>query len=602
MRRIFKSAALAAASILLAACQLEFIDGERVNGGTISLNVEMEGETKAAMTETELLNNAMVRIYMGDHSGLIREYKYSQLPSSVYLPTDSYRVDVAAGELAKATPAYASWEQKSYKGSTDFEITPGGSTNVKVVASVANVMTQVNYDQTVKTTFSKFSFSIGTSSDDASRKLVYDSTSEGKTGYFILDNGETNLYWTFNGNRIGSSGVEQSGMIEVAPGKLYTMTLSFSSDEGKVGFGVKIDNSTEDHDDVIIFNPISTGLAATPAYEVWAGHLKFYADVDESEYSDPSAISFEYSMDGSHWKSVGAKREGDGVYTAEVGGLDSATEYTYKLIIAGEEVGDSRTIFTDDALQLPNYGFEYTSNDESSRWTSFYDPKAGDPDARYKWWDNGSSASAGMLGSNYAICHSDTDVPAGIGSTKSAKLTSISAAGKLAAGNLFSGEFAGLDGLNGKVNFGRPWTLRPTAVRLWYKYIGGKVDKAGGPTNDRLTTSDYDRCQIKVALGTWDNKSYGGSKTSPVQVNTSKKDTFWDYTEIEGTVAYGDFVCQGDGKSTGWQQITIPLEYYTETVRPTHIIFSAAASIYGDYFAGSSGSILWLDEVELLYD
>ena len=118
---------------------------------------------------------------------------------------------------------------------------------------------------------------------------------------------------------------------------------------------------------------------------------------------------------------------------------------------------------------------------------------------------------------------------------------------KLAAGNLFCGEFAGLDGMNGKVNFGRPFTGRPTALRFWVKYQGGQVDYEGGPEGSKITTNDFDKGQIKFALGTWDKNKFGGTETCPVQVNTSNEKTFWPINSIEGTIAYADIVLQGDG-------------------------------------------------------
>ena len=46
----------------------------------------------------------------------------------------------------------------------------------------------------------------------------------------------------------------------------------------------------------------------------------------------------------------------------------------------------------------------------------------------------------------------------------------------------------------------------------------------------------------------------------------------------------------------------ITLEYSNKTVKPTHILVVATSSKYGDYFAGAVGSVLWLDDVELVYE
>ena len=65
------------------------------------------------------------------------------------------RSNVIAGEAAKETPAVASWEQKSYKGSEEFTITAGEVTTVEVVAGVNNAVTKITFDQTIADNFNE---------------------------------------------------------------------------------------------------------------------------------------------------------------------------------------------------------------------------------------------------------------------------------------------------------------------------------------------------------------------------------------------------------------------------------------------------------------
>ena len=299
------------------------------------------------------------------------------------------------------------------------------------------------------------------------------------------------------------------------------------------------------------------------------------------------------------------------MYSATLTGLTPTTEYEYRLLVPDPQTkeptvaGSSLTFTTEAAPTIPNGSFETVSNADSNSWTSFYDPNSNIEANKTKWWDSGSSASAGMLGASYAICYSDSDkYKDGVRSARlqSKKINMAPIVNKLAAGNLFCGEFAGLDGMNGKVNFGRPFTGRPTALRFWVKYQGGQVDYEGGPEGSKITTNDFDKGQIKFALGTWDKNKFGGTETCPVQVNTSNEKTFWPINSIEGTIAYADIVLQGDGSESEWQQVTLTLDYKDEATIPKYIIISAAASMYGDYFAGSSSSQLWLDGMELIYE
>jgi hypothetical protein len=185
--------------------------------------------------------------------------------------------------------------------------------------------------------------------------------------------------------------------------------------------------------------------------------------------------------------------------------------------------------------------------------------------------------------------------------------------GILAAGNLFTGQFAGLVGMEGgRVNFGRPWSSRPSAMRIWCKYSTGKFniikDKSLG-----VTESDYDRAQVKIAIGTWDYTKYGGSKASPVLINTTDKSTFVDFYTDESTIANGDLIIYNDGYSinkgekvsaqtSGWIEYVIPLDYRNFNKFPTHIVVSCASSQYGDYFTGCDKTKLWVDAVELIYE
>lgn len=570
--------------------------------GALTLAVDID-RTKGALSPDDLLATASVKIYKGDFTGMVRNYKYAQAPEVIYLPADSYRVDVEAGELANETPAPASWEQKSYKGSAKFNITAGTTQSVQVAANIVNAITKVTFDQSIADSFRDgYSFTIGVDESDASKQLVYTAQKSGSEGYFLLPDIDPELYWSFSGilDKDGSTVTNSGKFTDIEKGKLYKLTPKYTVKEGDLGFELLVDRDVEIFSDIVIFDPVSTGLLKSNAMEIWAGHATVHANVDEGEYNDPSKIKFSFSKDGSVWTTVGSTKVAEGSYDGVLTGLQGSTEYTYKLVIDGVEIGAPMKITTDVATQLPNYGYEVTSNCESSKYISFYDSSSSNPLTKAKFWDSGSSAST-SVGASGAICYSSTDVPSGIGSTKSALLQSKYVVIKFAAGNLFTGEFAGLVGTSGgKVNFGRPFTGRPTGVRFWYKYISGKIDYAqdGAPAKK----GDWDQCNVKVALGTWSGKKYGGSTSCPIQVNTTDKSTFWDYPALPETIAYKEFAKPANEAAKEWTQVTLQLDYTNLTTTPTFIVVSCAASRYGDYFTGYSDSQFYIDEFELLYE
>ena len=626
MKKILYIAAAVAALSLSASCSKEIAGTAASEGeGSISLGVSLT-QTKAAMTSDELLSDASVKIYMGDFSGLVREYKYSEAPEKIYLAANEYRVDVEAGEAAKASPVAASWEQKSYKGSTAFTVVAGQSQSVQVEAKVVNAISKVSFDATVAENFSEgYTFTVGLSDDSASQ-LVYDASKSGSEGYFIISGlDEPEFSWTFSGtlSKDGSAFTKSGVISGLESGKVYPVNVKYTIKDGTLGFDLYVDYSTDIVDDTIIFEPVSTGLSSSSIYEIWSHFATVHADVDEAEYSDPTAIKFAYKAAGdSDWKTADAVRSSEGVYDACIEGLSGSTEYEYKLVIAGEDQGESKTFTTTADSNVPNASFEYVSLVSGKSYYKWYDPSCSVEDCQTMFWGSGNGeGSEGVDGSasmGYVITAPSDDAKDG---SRSVCAQSTWAVVKFAAGNIFTGNFAGLVGTKGgKVNFGRPWTTRPTGVRLWVKYSAGVINRYnevpdGADVTENVT---YDRGNVKIALGTWDYKTYGGSKSSPVLVNTTDKTTFVDYGTDASTIADGELILFGDGYQqingkgvkgtketatvTEWRQITIPFAYHNETTFPTHIIISCAASMYGDYFTGCDTAKLWVDGVELIYD
>lgn len=304
-----------------------------------------------------------------------------------------------------------------------------------------------------------------------------------------------------------------------------------------------------------------------------------------------------------------------GTFVADIKGLLPQT--TYEVVVRnGEEETAVQEFTTTPAVKLPNASFEYASLVSGGSYYKFYDPACGVTDGETMFWGSGNGeGSEGINGSaSMGIVITTIDKQTKVDGKQSVCAMTSQMAGILAAGNIFTGQFAGLVGTEGgKVNFGRPWNTRPKALKLHCKYSTGKMDIIGGmPVGTTLTKDDYDRAQIKIAIGTWSHRQYGGTPDSPVLINTTDPKTFVDFHTDKSTVADGEVVIYHDGYSlnrsdkvssqTGeWVEYTIPLEYHDLDTVPTHIIISCAASQYGDYFSGCSKSKLWLDAFELIY-
>lgn len=348
-------------------------------------------------------------------------------------------------------------------------------------------------------------------------------------------------------------------------------------------------------------NPWTTSAYVTAMAVAGKETVFHYREKGTEEWTDVPA--FNVTSDG-------------GTFTAHIKGLQPSSDYEV-MVSSGDDKTPVKEFTTAPDTKIPNGSFEYASLVSGTNYYKFYDPSCGVEEGEFMFWGSGNGeGSEGVNGSaNMGIIITVLDKDSKVDGKQSVCAQTSQMAGILAAGNLFTGQFAGLVGTEGgMVNFGRPWTTRPLAIKLHCRYTTSNIDIIGKkmPPGVTLTKADHDRAQIKVAIGTWDYRTYGGSKDSPVHINTTDASTFVDFSKDPCTIANGDLIIHKDGyilngasmvdaSTWEWAEYTIPLNYRDLETLPTHIIVSCAASQYGDYFTGCSSSKLWIDKVELVY-
>lgn len=306
-------------------------------------------------------------------------------------------------------------------------------------------------------------------------------------------------------------------------------------------------------------------------------------------------LGFRYRAAGTEeWTEVAQEEltAQNGTFSAQVRGLLPETDYE-AVAYSNDDESEIEKFTTEAALPLPNAGFEEWSKPGRIIYPYLSEDQA--------FWDSGNK---GSISAGETICEGSPDVRPGSAGVASACLSSRFASlmgiGKFAAGNIFIGTYAETVGTNGKVNFGRPFASRPSALSGWVKYTQGKIDRIDRqPDGMTLTTEDFDQGSIYVALGTWTAAEYGGTDQSPVQVFTKEPSTYFD-KNAKDVVAYGELMLN---ETVGeWRRFTIELDYTTTSVVPTHLIIVCSASRWGDYFTGSTQSRMWLDDFELVWD
>lgn len=266
--------------------------------------------------------------------------------------------------------------------------------------------------------------------------------------------------------------------------------------------------------------------------------------------------------------------------------LKPATTYEYKAYADGFEATDVMNFTTEGIFEIPNASMEDWSDYSSNNKVLLPGPGG-----ERTFWDSGNHGSATM---SVTLTQGSEDMKHS--GSKSARLRSQFVglggfAGKFAAGNLFAGTYVKTDGTDGVLEFGRPYNgSHPDKLRLYVNYRPGTVEKGG----DKIANGSEDEGQIYVAL-----------TTAPVEVRTKKSNQKLFDPNGDEVIAYGQYSFEGAyGPDGQLQMLEIPIEYYSKArnVKPTHLVIVCSASKYGDFFQGGEGSLMYLDDFELVYE
>lgn len=209
------------------------------------------------------------------------------------------------------------------------------------------------------------------------------------------------------------------------------------------------------------------------------------------------------------------------------------------------------------------------------------------PEDGVQFWDTGNKGTAMVF--QYNVSPSD-DTPTGTGKSAMLETKMVGMAGinRLATGSIYTGQFQKVEVPNGILDFGRPWKVRPTKLRGYFKYKTATITEASSDFD--YLKGRPDSCHIYIAMTDW---------TAPFEIRTSpSKRNLFD-KNASYVIAYGELI---QGSDCGWQEFEIELKYRSLFTRPSYIQITCAASKYGDYFTGGPGATLWVDQLSLSYD
>ncbi len=313
---------------------------------------------------------------------------------------------------------------------------------------------------------------------------------------------------------------------------------------------------------------------------------------------------FRYRKAGGEWQEVGNVRMSGGRFTAHI---DAEPETSYEVCAySGGEQSAPVTVTTQSAPALRNGSFE--------EWCTVKDIVYPYAEGDTPYWASGNVGAALVKETLTQACDPRPGSSGRYGANLKSKFANVVGIGKFAAGNLFMGTYHANDGTNGLLTFGRKFTARPTALRLWVRFRGGVIDHVGKNTPAGIVQGQSrDNGCIYIAVGTWTKEEYGmvpavvpkyggqmlGTDDSPICIATRDISTLFK-SNGKDVVGYGELVMEDDIPE--WREVTIPLHYTATDIVPTNLLIVSASSRWGDYFTGSTASEMWIDDFELVYD
>lgn len=327
-----------------------------------------------------------------------------------------------------------------------------------------------------------------------------------------------------------------------------------------------------------IFVLHTAAIVTTTQVDAWSMVIYAYGSAPEDAQN-----GFQYRMASStEWITVPETwiTHNAGAFSCRIPHLLPLTEYVVRAT-SDSNTGNEVHVTTEFTLDLPDGNFDQWWLKNNKIWCPW-------PENGTQFWDTGNTGAATLGNSN--VTPSD-DTPSGTG--RSARLETrfvgIGPIGKLAAGSIYSGEFVKVDGTNGILNFGRPWTVRPTRLRGYYNFHTEPINYASSEYKSLIGRPDS--CHIYIAMTDWD---------MPFEIRTNPNNRQLFDKNSPAVIAYGELIQGVDTK--GWEEFEVEFVYRSTSRRPKYILICCAASKYGDFFTGGTGTLLYVDQLSLDYD
>ena len=294
----------------------------------------------------------------------------------------------------------------------------------------------------------------------------------------------------------------------------------------------------------------------------------------------------------------------ESTFSTLVIGLKQGVTYEYYAVSGEDSSKDSPEEFTVATVsEVPNLGFEEWRSWEKGKISgmggTFLTPTP--LSYNYIYWDSGNW---GASAAGKRLCEG-VDIVALSSSNKAAKLSSqwagILSFGAFAAGSVFSGEAKTVDSGGADLLYGQSYTGFPSHLKGYYKYTPGTIDYVDDPTNKYTNLKGtQDQAIIYIALSK--NAINVTSRTKTIIPFSPNDNNIFAYGEL--VIDKSSIPTNEDGILNDYTKFDIPLIYRDNMPNKGesfYIIIVATSSRYGDYFVGSTSSVMYVDEFSLEY-
>lgn len=600
--------------LLAVSCQE---DDEMGNGrSTGYLRLQIATNTSMATKAEEVYNpkQLAVKVVNSEGESVWDTDDWTTIGESqnIKLPVGTYTVQASSAGFDGKTSAY---DKPYYAGSvSDVMVTKDGETTAKVVCTLANVKVTVNFADDFKTAFKTAAVTVGGLEESADPLSFTMGGNEG-VGYFPV----TDIYAKIavvNQSDVANNQTDTITGVQARDHYIFNYTIAAT---GSGSITIDVDASTKTY---TYHFAVPTTAKTTITANAWSSFAYLEAKLpSQGGTSEISKMKFQYKVasEGDEaWKDVEntiSYDETAKVYKTTLSSLTPATEYDYRLMYNNEEAASTK--FTTEAQTiLPNSSFDVWNNatvgskkDVPYPVESLVYGSSGDK-SPISFWDSGNAGGA-LMGAYPTQKFEENGKTGAILSSQFIGVPGFM--GKFAAGNIYTGHYykTSMSPMGAQIFFGQPFTSRPTQLKGRFKYSRGTtVDYGEDPYKSELSNSGGDQCGLYIALTDNEGLECDGNKyafeidnlASADDADHFKYKNTIDFSEKnKNIVAYGT-ISETEAKGTGeWQDFVIDLKYRDLTRVPKYIIVVASASKYGDFFTGSTKSVMYIDDFELVY-